>query len=797
MKILFRQFRHVPGHAVPVALLLALGIGANTAIFAVLQAVLLQPLPFPDADRLVTLNQLHQNTREVSISWPNAADWRAQNRSFSDFAITQGANVTLTGRGGAERVPAAFVTADLFSTLRVAPLLGRAFSTEEDRPGAPAVVVLSHGFWQKFLGGRPEALGEQLELDSVLHTVIGIMPADVPLPAEAQLLAPLTPRSANPEWQKRDNGVGLNALARLRPGVTLAQARTDLAALSERLARMHPENREVSAHLVPLRDRTVGAYRAPLWTLMAAVGLLLLIACANVASLQLTRGLARVKEFSIRAALGSSPGRLVRQLLAENLGVALGGAILGIGFAFAGLELIRAWGPTDFARFQNAQLSPLVLAFSVGTALAASIVAGLWPALRAARVDLRAALQSADKGGASSGRQFGRQAIVAGQVALTLVLLAGSLLFARSLERITGRALGFQPQNLLVFRVSLPPQNYRTAAARLQFLDQLQQRIARLPGVASAGYNLSTPLRTNWQTRFNVEGRPPFPEGTGPLMEVGVTGRAYFETLGVPLLRGRHFEATDVATAPRVALIDQAFAEKMWPGEDAVGKAFLWDVGLPAGPRVTVVGVVPTLEMNSFAAPDRLFQVYVPLAQLGVRNVSFVVRTTVPPRSLLDTIKGVVAEADALVPVYDPTTMEEMIAATHASQTLTSRLVALFGGAALLLAGVGLYGVVAYAVHARRQELAVRLALGATPRQVVGLVLRDGARPLAFGLALGLLGVAAAGRLVAALLFGVTPLDPLALAGSTLALLIVAAIALWLPARRAARAQPIEALRNE
>ena len=804
LKYAFRQFTRAPLHTATVVLILALGIGANTAIFSLVQSVLLKPLPYAEPERVMFLNQYFKENRSIPFSWPNFQDLKRDSRSFSAMAVFQGSTLTLAGRGAAEQLRGGLVSSDFFAVIGVPPLLGRSFTAGEDRVGGPKVALIKQSLWQRKFGGSGDVLGQTMTLDGVAYTIIGVLPDSIVSPGGSDLWLPITPFSDNEGWQKRGNQPGLFAYGRLTPGVTLAQARQEVREIGLRLQHDFPTvNTDTMPFVEPLLNRITGPYQSALWMLMAAVGLLLAIACANVASLQLARGLGRTQEFSIRAALGSGRSRLVRQVLGENILLALLGGGLGVLLAFWSVDLIKALSP-DTPRFQGLSVDRVVLAFSVGASVLTGMLAGLWPALRAARTDLREALQAGgSKGGVGSASQRGRQGMVALQVALTVMLLAGAGLFARSLARIQEFQFGFDPRNLLVFTVSVPEDAgaYTTVEKRIAFFEAVKGRLAALPGVQSVGMNYSLPLRTQWGQFFDVAGRAAYAPGTEPSIEMGVIDPDYFKALGVPLLRGRLFNATDRPGLASRVIIDQRMADAIWPGEDPIGKVIYRGRAANRDPKAggtEIIGVVPTLGLYGIDdSPANSYQCYLPQSQEGSNEMSFVLRTTVAPRGLLDSAKVAVMAVDPTVPVYAAATMEEIIAASHTSQTLYSRLVAVFAGTALLLACLGLNGVVAHAVAARRREIGIRMALGALATQVVVLVLRQGLLPMLAGLAGGVAGALLCGRYLGSLLYQVSPYDPVTLALASSALLAVGLLALWVPARRAAHIDPMTALRSE
>ncbi|MBI3886375.1 MAG: ABC transporter permease [Opitutae bacterium] len=800
LRFAFRQIGRAPAHSATVVLILALGIGANTAIFSLLHSVLLKPVTYPEPERLMVLRQRYQETRDVAVAWPSYLDWRKDNRSFSALGLGQRDTYTLTGRGDAEQIMGAAVSAEYFQAIALQPELGRCFTTDEDRVGAPGVVVIRHALWQRKFGGSPDALGQSLTLNGKTYTVIGVMPADLVTPRNAEFWIPITPLSDNQIWQDRGNNPGLFALGRLKPGVTLEQARADLKAIGLRINRDFPaETANLLPYVEPLVDSLTKNYRSSLWLLSAAVSLLLLVACTNVASLQFARGLSRENEMSIRAALGSSRARLVRQLLTENLVLALLGGAAGVALTFVSLDVIRTLSP-DTPQFKSAELSGTVLGFSLVLSMLAGVLFGLWPAWRASRTDLRSALQSGGRSGsASPARQLTRQGLLALQVALTVALLAGAALFGQSLANIQRFQFGFDSGNLLVFRVSLPQTPaYAETARRLAFYDALETRLAALPGVKFVGHNHTMPLRAGWDASFDLDGREPFPQNARPSMQVGFADANYFQTMGIPLLKGRTFNAADKAGSPAVIVVDQALAGRFWPGEDPIGKAITWGPPDAQGSRRrTIIGVVPSVDLYGYQGGPKMYQVYFADSQWGMNEQYVQLRTEGNPLRLVEAARAAVASLDANVPLHDAATMEQMIDESFTSPRLISRLLDCFAGAALLLAALGIYGVVAYAVRARQREIGIRLALGALPRQVVSLVVRHGLLPLAAGLPLGLLGSVAFGRLIASQLYHVSPFDAPALATACAAPVALALAALWLPARRAARTDPMVALRTE
>ncbi len=800
----FRQLIKSPGFAAVAILTLALGIGACTAIFSLVDTVLLRPLPYPEENQIMVLRQKFKGEQDIPFSWPNFQDVRRDNRSFDALAVTQRGQYTISGRGVAEKVNGALVSSDFFRVLGVPMIAGRPFTTKEDQIGGEKVVVIRASLWQRKLGGKADAIGQPLLIDSVPYTVVGVLPDDVITPSLSEFWLPIAPFSTDASWQKRGNQPGLFAYGRLANGVTLEQAQADLRTIGQRLEAEYPsENAETTFSVTPLLDVLVSNYRQALWMLLGAVGLLLAIACANVGSLQLARTLARTQEFSIRAALGCSRAQLTRQILVENSVLFLLGGGLGVLLALWSLDWIKAFSPAS-VRFQNLSINGAVLLFSLGTTLLTALFFGLWPALRAARVDVREALQSAGRGTIGSSSQWTRQIMVAAQVALTVMLVAGAGLFVRSLAEIQRFPFGFDPHNLLVFSVSVPEQGaaYQKPEARVALFNSIRRELEGIPGVRTVGMNFSLPLHTQWSTYFDVADRAPYPPGHEPAMEMGVIDEKYFGALGLPISRGRNFTANDRPDSGPKIIIDERMARAIWPGQDPIGKVLYRGRAANRTPSdqhgAEVIGVVPTVALYGIdGGPGNYFQGYLAQSQEAFNEMNFVLRTSLPSLLLEPTVRQAVAAVDPEVPLYGLKTMEQMIAADHATQSLYSRLVGFFAAVALLLAALGLHGVVAHAMATRRRELGIRLALGALQRQLVLLVFRQGALPLLIGAAIGLAGAIAVGRLIGSLLYHVSPYDFTTLSLSVGVLFAIGLFALWLPARRATRIDPMIALRAE
>ncbi len=797
-----RQLLKNRGFAAIAIVTLALGIGGNTAIFSVVEAVLLRPLPYPDSEQLVVIWQ-QEGQEEHSDSWPNYQDWKAWNTSFSELSIFRRDKFNLSGSGAPETLNGALASANFFAAAKIAPLLGRTFTAEEDAPGRARVVVIGQALWQRNFGGDPQVLGRSITLDGVPHTIIGVMPAAMSTPRLAELWVPVGPYSNDEHWADRGTNPGLYVLGRMKPGVTVEQARAEMLSISERLARAYPDQlAQVRTVVTPLLESSVGIFRGGLWTLAGAAALTLAIACANVAGLQLARGVPRAREFAIRSALGSSRRRLFRQLVVENLFISLVGGAIGVLLALWSLDVIRLLVPADVPRFQQIALNPAVLAFAIAASLASGLVVGVWPALRASRLDLRSALQAGGYAG-TDGRPVGRarQWLLVGQVALTMALLSGAGLLLASLQKIQREQLGFDTRNVLTFRLALPESQYDgKQELATQHFDRLKAEIAALPGVTSVGCNYAPPLRPSWQSGFYVDGRPVPPPNERPSMEIGFIDADYLRTLAIPILRGRTVEDRGTMSSPREIIIDQAFANRIFPNTDPIGQRIVLGDGWSKDPelqKATIIGVVPTLKLYGYAEEPRLVQAYLSRRQIGLLETTFFVKAGGSLAALVGPIREAVSRLDPSLPISDVRTLDEVVGASFVSARLYSTMLGLFAGLATFLAALGLWGVVGYAVVQRRREIGVRLALGADARQIVALMLRQGLTPLLAGMAAGMVAAWLTGQSLRHLLFRVSPFDPWILLSVAAGFLLVATTACWLPARRAAGVEPSEALRAD
>jgi predicted permease len=792
-----------PGFTVVAVLTLALGIGANTAIFSVINVVLLKPLPYKDPDRLVMVweNNPQRDFDMFPVSPANYADWRDQNTVFEDIGTSTSAMYTMTGRGEPESLLAYRFSENFFRVMGVEPVLGRTFTPEEDQAGNNRVAILSHSLWQRLFGGDTAALGQALTLDGQSYTVIGVMPPSFDHPTrDTQLWTPLA-LPANLLGQRRASILRL--VARLKPDATIEQAQSELGAIAGRLAEQYPQtNAGWGVKIISLSDMRVGDIRGALLMLLGAVGFVLLIACANVANLQLARAAARQKELVIRSALGASRGRLVRQFLTESLLLSVVGGALGLLLAFWGVNGLVAIFPRNIANLnipivEEIPINAEVLGFTVAVSLLTGLIFGLAPALQASNPDLNETLKDGGRGSTKGLRgRRARSLLVVSEIALSLVLLVGAGLLMKSFLRLQGSGLGFDTGNILSLRVRLANYKYPEVAQRRSFFEQLDQRLKSLPQVESAGAVMYIPL-SGWQasTTFNIDGRAPAAQGEEPAADYQIATPDYFKTMGIPLIRGRYFSEQDTENHPPVVIIDEAMADRYWPGEDPVGRNLVFSQ--QNGPvKIQVVGVVghvKHLGLEEESNPT----LYLPLSQTPTSLMCFAIRTKGDMESLTAAVRNEVYAMDKDQPMTHVMSMEKLASESLAPRRVSMLLTVCFAAVALILAALGIYGVISYSVSQRTQEIGVRMALGARGRDVLKMVIGQGMKMAFVGVAVGLVGAFALTRLIQSLLFGVSATDPLTFAMISLLLTAVALLACWVPARRAARVDPIVTLRSE
>ena len=788
-----------PGFSAIAILGLALGIGANTAIFSVVNAVLLRPLPFKESDKLVWFWEVQPRLDRAPFSPADFLDYQAQNQSFEEVTSFCWMSFSLTGGDQPERITGAVVSANFFSVLRAAPAQGRAFLPEDGAAGAARVAVVSHGFWQKRSGGDPDLIGKALTLSGESATIIGIMPPDFKYPERAELW--VNPRQIVPEPFSTftDNVVTmrgthyLSVMGRLKPGVTLSQAQADIDTVVAGLQQQHNSNHFV--HLVTMHERVIGDTRPVLLVLLGAVGFVLLIACANVANLMLARATSRAKEIAIRTALGASRGRVIRQLLTESLLLGAAGGAVGLLLGYWGVDLIVAVSPPDTPRLAEIGMDRQVLLFTLAISLLTGLLFGLAPALQASKPDLNDALKEGGRGGSDGGRLSRmRGVLVVAEVALSLVVLIGAGLLVKSFFRLQDVKPGFDPANLLIFSVSLPGKDYGEAAARRQFWEQLIHRLESLPGVEGVALANDLPIQGDDTTSYpTIDGRDAAKADDRFLMGRHVINAEYFKALGVPLLKGREFTSSDTDGAPRVTIINETAARRIWPDEDAIGKRLKF--GDQNSPWLEVVGVVADVKHNGLDAAPSL-ETYSPYLQETYPYMSITVRAA-DPTSLVAAVRAEVQAINKDQPIHGVTTMDKMLSESVAPRRFSMVLFALFAAVAMLLAAVGIYGVMSYAVTQRTREIGIRMALGANHKDVVGMIVAQGMKPAVLGIVLGFGAAFLLTRLMASLLYGVSATDPLTFAAISILLAAVALLANYVPARRAAKVDPMIALRYE
>jgi predicted permease len=794
------------GFTAVAVLTLALGIGANTAIFSVVNDLLLRPLPYSDAERVVMLWEVTPEGRHMNTtSRANFREWRAQSSSFESVAAFSDQRLNLTGAGEPEEVAVQLATPDLFKVLGVEPILGRVL-VEDDLRSDSAGVVLSHAFWKRRFGGDPGLLGKPITLNGVPFNVVGVMPpgfqwhikqrSGTGKPPELWMVLAMPQPGAQ---GANERGRFLSVVGRLKRGVSFEQADAELKTIHRRLEQDSTFNKNYTAEVIPLREQLVGNVRPALWVLLGAVGLVLLIACANVANLLLSRVAAREKEIALRTALGARRTRVIRQLLTESLLLSLAGSALGLLVAWWGIGALVAISPRDLVNLQNVGINTTVLAWTLGVTLLTSVLFGIMPALEATRLNLSDALKDGGKGADAQGSRSRRLrgVLVVGEVALALMLLAGAGLLVKSFVQLRQINTGFETENVLTMVLRLPAAKYKEDPQYVAFFRQTLERVRALPGVRSAGIVNYLPLYGGLgaATGFNVEGQPAPPPGTGPSTNVRVADSGYFQTMGIALRRGRTFTDVEDSEARHVILVSESFARKFFPDEDPVGKRL--KVFMDENPVwAEIVGIVGDVRYDNLTAEAEPF-VYYPHPELTYPFMTLVIRTAGDPSEMAPAVRREIASLDPDQPVSDVRTMTQVMADTVARSRFNTLLLAVFAGLATLLAAVGIYGVMSYSVQLRTREIGLRMALGAQPGRVLLLVLRQGLLLTLVGIGVGLAGALALTRVMSGLLYGVTASDPATFAAIVVVLGVVSLVACYIPARRATRVDPLIALKYE
>ena len=804
LRILLRN----PGFTLAAIVVLALGIGANTAIFSIVNAVLLRPLPYQGASRIMQVWHVppaksFPGMTLFSVSPANYLDWQSQNGSFEQMAAYGFESFNVGGGERPEAIRGAAVAPGFFSILRVQPVLGRTFSPEEDRPGQGHVVILGHTVWRDHFAADPGILGRNVLFDGQTYTVVGVMPPKFKFPDWADLWVPLA-------WTNEKRAVRGNhnymVIGRLKPEVAVQQAKADLSAISVRLEQQYPEDdKGWGATVLPLREQIVGDVRPALLVLLGAVAFVLLIACANVANLVLAKTLARKKEIAIRTSLGASRAAVLRQILAETLLLSLAGGALGLFLARFCITLIQKFLADRLPNATEITLDAPVLAFTLFLALLAGILAGLLPAVRFTGTDVNEALkQGQSRGSSDSSGSKTRGLLVVSEVALSLVLLIGAGLMIRSLLQLSSVQPGFDPNNVLTARLTVPGTKFSSPAAQISFYDQVLRQVRATPGVESAGLIDSLPIDGDGSHQpVAVEGQPVVPMADQPEVDVRMISPGYLHAMRIPVLRGRDLNDADVTGRPPVVSISESMAKRFWPNENPIGK----HITLTFFPGVVreVAGVVGDVKQDSLDQTRPVETLYWPLSQLTVPpseawrsfGMSLVVRTSASPASATSGVTSAVHQVDPETPVVGVVTMEGLISASLSPQRFNVLLLGAFAGLALVLAAVGIYSVLSYSVRRRVREIGIRMALGATPSDVLQMVVADGMKPILLGVALGLAVAFALSRVVTSLIYGVRATDPLTFAGVALLLVAVGLLATILPAHRATRVEPVRTLREE
>ena len=797
------MLRKQPCFSVIAILTLTLGIGANTAIFSIVNAVLLRPLPYPDAERIMVLNESSGPGQDYSVALPDYFDWRNDNTVFEHLAATHKESRNLSGIPGRdpERVSCASVTRNFFSVVGISPEIGRIFSEDEDKVGAPPVVVISDRLWRRVFNADPSVLGRSITLHDQNFTVIGVMPPQVTSPQDSDVWLSMMRRSNNPVWMQRFIHPMIYVWGKLKPGVTLEQARSEMKTIAARLEKTYPEtNGKETAIVTPLLENLVGKYRINLTLLLGAVSLVLLIACANLANLFAARGAARAREFAIHAAVGATRGQVVKKLLIESFVIALIGGALGFFMAVWVRDGLIALSPGEVSRFQQISFDLPVLGFTFLIASLTTVLFGLWPAWQASHANVQLALKAGSAGsGDPPSAKRARDWLVISEIALTLTLLVAAGLVLKSFSRLQSLSLGYEPRALFTARFELPWQKYNDRDKINTFAKALLDKVRGLPGVQNAAVSSNGPLMGGWQTGFWREENPR-PQPSDMLnSDLEVVVGDYFSTLKVPLLRGRAFNERDTKDSPRVIIIDQAMAEQYFPGENPIGKRLGVDPGNDNESYVMseIVGVVARMRFHAVDEMAPLPVIYCSLGQTQRTSLTLFVRSAMASAALERAVRDAVTSIDSSMPVFDARPMSDRVRETWGAQRLLSFLFSVFAGLALVLATIGLYGLLAYTTLKRVPEIGIRLALGARPAQIRALIFSHGMQLLLIGSVIGLFTAFALSRALQSMLFEVRGTDPKIYFGVGLILFAATLFASWIPARRASRVDPIVALHTE
>jgi putative ABC transport system permease protein len=789
-----RSLRKTPVFTIVAILTLALGIGANAGIFTLVNAVLLRPLPFPEQHRLMFVweetTMFGQHDSVVSLA--NYADWRAQNHSFQQMGALETRTFRINGAGDPLQVIGSTITSSVFGTLGVRPAMGRLFRGNEDQAGAAPVVILSDGLHKRLFGGDPSVIGRSILLNDAKHEIVGVMPAGFRFPSnDDDLWTPIGDTYGPREWSNRGRH-NFIVVARLAPDVTLERANQDIRAIAARLEQQYPlNNRNVGAFVAPMRDHFVGDTRSMLWILLGAVGFVLLIACANIANLLLARAANRKREVAIRIAIGAGRGGIMRQLMTENVALALAGGACGLLVAAFGVQFLEKMVPTGISGLSALRVDGRVLAFTLGISILTAVMFGMTPALQSLKLDLHKVLKQGGERGATRGRGLQR-ALVMAEVALAFVLAIGAGLLIQTFAKVRAIDPGFRTQNLLTLRMA--DGKSQKAAYQAAFYEEVLRRVTAIPGVISAGFSNGVPVAfKGWVNGFAVEGPTILRADRFSNSNYRVVTADYLRTLGVPLREGRMLEARDRMDALPVAVVNEAFQRKFWGNDSAVGRRFRFGDTLP---WITIVGVIGDIRQSGLEAASRP-ELYLPALQQPLLTNWLAVRTAGDPARATAAVRQAIRAADPDMAIANVSTMEQILDRETFQRRVQMILLATFAGLALLLASLGIYGVLAYLVSGRTQEIGLRMALGAAPGDVLRAVVGQGLGLSAAGIVAGILAALGVTRVLSKVLFGVSPTDPLTFAAVAGLLLTVAAVASYVPARRAMRVDPVRALREE
>lgn len=797
----WRTLLRSPSFTSTALLTIALGIGVNTALFSVIYSVLLSPLPFEDAAGLIQLNETTPKVGDVSVSYPNFEDWRERSRAFSEMTAVATTEFNLAGISQPEHINGLAVSPDFLSMTGVHPILGRRFNAGEGKAGAQPVVLLSYSLWQSHFGGDRNVAGKVIQLDGRGFSIVGVLPPSFRWTEKCDVMEPLGVWLTKNEAAKNRGDRGdLLVLGRLAPDVGIDRARAEMAGIARSLAREYPQaNAQFGIRLRPLRDVFSGDMRPEMLLLQIAAFFVLMVACANVANLFLMRGAGRAKEIALRSAIGASGGRIIRQILTESLLVGVLGGLAGIGLSMVAIAVLSHWIPQDALGGATVRMNGSVLVFSACLIVLSVFAFGLGPALQSSRAGVQAELREGAKSTATGKRMRWRSLLATGELALALILLVGAGLMIKSLYRLLSVDPGFQAARVLKVDMSLRPERYKNDAARIAFWRRVLAEVRAIPGVESASVGTAIPL-TNDHSRTDIipEGRPAAKPGGNPHPDIHVVSPGYEKTLGIRLLSGRGFADTDSENGERVALVNAMLAKRVFPGADPIGEHFTFNYdGAGQAPKwITVVGVLADTKMYGLANPARL-EVYLPFCQAAQDGMTLLVKSSKEPPTLGGAIRRVVASIDKEQPVFGTTTMQDVVDASVSEPRITLMLLGLFSGLALVLAAIGIYGVISYSVGQREKEIGIRIALGAKRGDVLRLILAQGGKIAAAGIVSGVAASMVLTRLIAKLLYSVSAFDPATFAAASFGLALIAIAACYIPARRSMGVDPLTALRQE